>query len=132
MENNHMGFLEWVERKCRNQKVAEYQSVVSRRIYNDQNGSEILVCSDSEEEEIDEEEDKKIVKQLGPFDIVYDLLAQLGPFDVKIFDCKSHGCSQELVFSVRLINQIGTILMKKIFLVPHIVVSSDLMVEMTN
>ncbi|XP_071708416.1 histone-lysine N-methyltransferase CLF-like [Rutidosis leptorrhynchoides] len=138
----------------RNQKMTEDQSVVGRRrIYYDQNGSETLVCSDSEEDEIDEEkeEDKKqfvdsednfirfTFEQLGPFDIVFDLLAQQlsrKPFEVKaryeaisnkgkdvessfldknlevaqdtfdnlfcrrcfIFDCKLHGCSQELIF----------------------------------
>lgn len=40
--------------------MTEDQSVVGRRrIYYDQNGGEALVCSDSEEEEIDKEEDKK-------------------------------------------------------------------------
>ncbi|KAK7269605.1 hypothetical protein RIF29_22338 [Crotalaria pallida] len=43
----------------RNQRMAEDQSVVGRRrIYYDQHGSETLVCSDSEEELIEPEEEK--------------------------------------------------------------------------
>ncbi|OIW12996.1 hypothetical protein TanjilG_15445 [Lupinus angustifolius] len=43
----------------RNQRMAEDQSVVGRRrIYYDQHGSEALICSDSEEELIESEEEK--------------------------------------------------------------------------
>lgn len=43
----------------RNQKMPEDQSVVGRRrIYYDQNGSEALICSDSEEEATDDEDEK--------------------------------------------------------------------------
>ncbi|XP_022757887.1 histone-lysine N-methyltransferase EZA1-like isoform X3 [Durio zibethinus] len=43
----------------RNQRMAEYQSVVERRrIYYDQHGSEALICSDSEEDIAESEEDK--------------------------------------------------------------------------
>ncbi|KAF7804926.1 histone-lysine N-methyltransferase EZA1-like isoform X1 [Senna tora] len=44
----------------RNQRMAEDQSVVGRRriYYDDQNGSEALICSDSEEELTETEEDK--------------------------------------------------------------------------
>lgn len=43
----------------RNQKMVEEQSVVGRRrIYYDQNGSEALICSDSEEEQVDDEDEK--------------------------------------------------------------------------
>ncbi|KAJ7535828.1 hypothetical protein O6H91_12G047800 [Diphasiastrum complanatum] len=43
----------------RNQRMAEDQSVVGRRrIYYDSAGNEALICSDSEEEQIEEEEDK--------------------------------------------------------------------------
>lgn len=43
----------------RNQRMAEDQSVVGRRrIYYDQNGSETLICSDSEEENTELEEEK--------------------------------------------------------------------------
>lgn len=43
----------------RNQRMAEDQSVVGRRrIYYDQHGSEALVCSDSEEELLEHEEEK--------------------------------------------------------------------------
>ncbi|KAI9099138.1 hypothetical protein K1719_024905 [Acacia pycnantha] len=44
----------------RNQRMAEDQSVVGRRrIYYDQHGSEALICSDSEEEQTEPEEDKR-------------------------------------------------------------------------
>ncbi|GJZ90671.1 histone-lysine N-methyltransferase CLF, partial [Tanacetum coccineum] len=44
----------------RNQKMTEDQSVVGRRrIYYDQDDVETLICSDSEEEMVDEEKDKK-------------------------------------------------------------------------
>lgn len=40
--------------------MTEDQSVVGRRrIYYDQNGGEALICSDSEEDAIDEEDEKK-------------------------------------------------------------------------
>jgi len=40
--------------------MTEDQSVVGRRrIYYDQNGGEALICSDSEEEAIEDEEDKR-------------------------------------------------------------------------
>nr|XP_043622022.1 histone-lysine N-methyltransferase EZA1 [Erigeron canadensis] len=43
----------------RNQRMADDQSVVGRRrIYYDQNGSEALICSDSEEENTEPEEEK--------------------------------------------------------------------------
>lgn len=43
----------------RNQRMAEDQSVVGRRrIYYDQHGSEALICSDSEEELTEPEEEK--------------------------------------------------------------------------
>lgn len=44
----------------RNQRMAEDQSVVGRRrIYYDQHGSEALICSDSEEEFPEPEEEKR-------------------------------------------------------------------------
>ncbi|PWA97216.1 histone-lysine N-methyltransferase CLF [Artemisia annua] len=147
----------------RNQKMTEDQSIVGRRrIYYDQDDGEALLCSDSEEEIVDEEENIKefveaedkiirmTIKQLGSSDVVYDSLAQRmsrKPCEVKaryealvsqhndiessksghadlnmssslekdleaaqdsfdhlfcrrclIFDCKLHGCSQELIF----------------------------------
>ncbi|KAJ9540754.1 hypothetical protein OSB04_027260 [Centaurea solstitialis] len=151
----------------RNQRMTEDQSVVGRRrIYYDQNGGEALICSDSEEEMINDEEDKKefvdsedniirmTIEELGSSDPVFDVLAQRlsrKPGEVKaryevlasrqnamesskpgeedsdmssfldkdleaaqdsfdnlfcrrclvrliIFDCKLHGCSQELIF----------------------------------
>lgn len=43
----------------RNQRMAEDQSVVGRRrIYYDKHGSEALICSDSEEEIVEPEEEK--------------------------------------------------------------------------
>lgn len=43
----------------RNQRMAEDQSVVGRRrIYYDQHGSEALVCSDSEDDIVEPEEEK--------------------------------------------------------------------------
>lgn len=43
----------------RNQRMAEDQSVVGRRrIYYDQHGSEALICSDSEEDIAEPEEEK--------------------------------------------------------------------------
>lgn len=150
----------------RNQRMTEDQSVVGRRrIYYDPNGGEALICSDSEEEVIEEDEDKKefvqsedhilrmTVQQVGLSDAVLDLLGQCfskKPSDVKaryevlceadkaetglqngdnvgtsenanpyldkdlegaldsfdnlfcrrcyVFDCRLHGCSQDLVF----------------------------------
>ncbi|WCJ31189.1 Histone-lysine N-methyltransferase CLF [Euphorbia peplus] len=148
----------------RNQRMTEDQSVVGRRrIYYDQNGGEALICSDSEEEMIDEDEDKKefrdsedyilrtAVEEIGGSDPVIDSLAQYlsrSPTEVKarcealtrqqnvlgpskngekdeqtmnsfldkdleaaldsfdnlfcrrclVFDCRLHGCSQDLVF----------------------------------
>ncbi|XP_019423348.1 PREDICTED: histone-lysine N-methyltransferase CLF-like [Lupinus angustifolius] len=73
----------------RNQRMTEDQSVVGRRrIYYDQNGGEALICSDSEEETMEDEEDKReflesedyilrmTVREIGLSDIVLDLLAQ--------------------------------------------------------
>ncbi|XP_024969959.1 histone-lysine N-methyltransferase CLF-like isoform X1 [Cynara cardunculus var. scolymus] len=140
----------------RNQRMTEDQSVVGRRrIYYDRNGGEALICSDSEEEIINDEEDKKefvdsedniirmTIEEVGASDTVFDLLAQRlsrKPCEVKarhealssrqnviesfdfnsfldkdleaaqdsfdnlfcrrclIFDCKLHGCSQDLIF----------------------------------
>lgn len=45
---------------CRNQRMTEDQSVVGRRrIYYDQSCGEALICSDSEEDNIEDEEEKK-------------------------------------------------------------------------
>ncbi|KAF3783259.1 Histone-lysine N-methyltransferase [Nymphaea thermarum] len=45
--------------QCRNQRMAEDQSVVGRRrIYYDQCSSEALICSDSEEEVAEPEEER--------------------------------------------------------------------------
>ncbi|XP_039167543.1 histone-lysine N-methyltransferase CLF isoform X2 [Eucalyptus grandis] len=149
----------------RNQRMTEDQSVVGRRrIYYDQNGGEALICSDSEEEAIDEEEDKRefvdsedfilrmTIKELGLSDSVLESLANClsrSPSELKaryevlikeekdvggskngdneetsqtmssfldkdldaaldsfdnlfcrrclVFDCRLHGCSQDLV-----------------------------------
>ncbi|KAK6923060.1 Pre-SET CXC domain [Dillenia turbinata] len=149
----------------RNQRMTEDQSVVGRkRIYYDQNGGEALICSDSEEEVIADEEDKKVfvesedyilrmaIQEFGLSDSVLDSLSQclsrkaceikaryeilskedkavgnsrsevenalrvasfaldkdldaaLDSFDnlfcrrCLVFDCRLHGCSQDLVF----------------------------------
>ncbi|XP_071915406.1 histone-lysine N-methyltransferase CLF isoform X2 [Coffea arabica] len=147
----------------RNQRMTEDQSVVGRRrIYYDQNGGEALICSDSEEDAIEEEDEKKeftesedyilrmTVKQFGFSDVILDLLAQCfsrKPDEIKarhedlvkegndmgftsnvnvdgsissyldknldaaldsfdnlfcrrclVFDCRLHGCSQDLIF----------------------------------
>ncbi|XP_057491757.1 histone-lysine N-methyltransferase CLF-like isoform X1 [Actinidia eriantha] len=139
----------------RNQRMTEDQSVVGRRrIYYDQNGGEALICSDSEEEIIEDEDEKKeflesedyilrmTIKGVGLSDAVLDDLAQCfsrKPCEVKeryevlakgeksvegtgnsflhkdldaaldsfdnlfcrrclVFDCRLHGCSQDLVF----------------------------------
>lgn len=44
----------------RNQRMADDQSVLGRRriYYDDQHGSEALICSDSEEENLEHDEDK--------------------------------------------------------------------------
>lgn len=50
----------WFDVWCRNQRMTEDQSVLGRRrIYYDQNGGEALICSDSEEEAVDEEDEKR-------------------------------------------------------------------------
>ncbi|CAH9124641.1 unnamed protein product [Cuscuta epithymum] len=144
----------------RNQRMTEDQSVVGRRrIYYDENGGETLICSDSDEEVIEEDEDKKdfaesenyilrmAIKEVGLSDTILDLLAQClsrKPSEVKaryedlvkeeitaknditegtlnlfldkdldaamdsldnlfcrrclVFDCRLHGCSQDLIF----------------------------------
>ncbi|XP_078431047.1 SET domain-containing protein isoform X2 [Wolffia australiana] len=146
----------------RNQRMTEDQSVVGRRrIYYDQNCGEALICSDSEEETIENGEDKKdftknednvirmTLQQTGLSDRVVDCLAQclgrkaseikarcdsilkeesppditkdekcttdlqiegkdldaaLDSFDnlfcrrCLVFDCRLHGCSQDLIF----------------------------------
>ncbi|ONK60124.1 uncharacterized protein A4U43_C08F14570 [Asparagus officinalis] len=152
----------------RNQRMAEDQSVVGRRrIYYDQSCGEALICSDSEEDIVDDEEEKKefgkvedyilrmTIQEAGLSDDVLDTLAQClgkspceikaryehflmrekpenckekqeGELDVKVydgfldkdldasldsfdnlfcrrclvFDCRLHGCSQDLVFPV--------------------------------
>ncbi|PKU85579.1 histone-lysine N-methyltransferase EZ1 isoform X1 [Dendrobium catenatum] len=148
----------------RNQRMAEDQSVVGRRrIYYDQSCGEALICSDSEEDIVDEEDDKKAfvniedyilrltIQEVGLSDLVLDSLSQCldkGPSEIKaryenisvsersnncgrtvpkddkiedsflekdldaaldsfdnlfcrrclVFDCRLHGCSQDLVF----------------------------------
>ncbi|XP_015889810.1 histone-lysine N-methyltransferase CLF isoform X2 [Ziziphus jujuba] len=150
----------------RNQRMTEDQSVVGRRrIYYDQNGGEALICSDSEEEAMEDEEEKRdfvesedyvlcmTIKEVGFSDTVLETLAQCfsrSPCEVKaryeilnkeekavgdckngdnedasqigssfldkdldaaldsfdnlfcrrclVFDCRLHGCSQDLVF----------------------------------
>ncbi|KAL0741303.1 hypothetical protein Bca4012_082816 [Brassica carinata] len=153
----------------RNQRMTEDQSVVGRRrIYYDQTGGEALICSDSEEELIDEEDEKRgfvepedfmirmTLDQLGLSDSVLEELANflsrksseikvsatfpclflaryevlmkekevsesgdnqaessllnkdmdgaLDSFDnlfcrrCLVFDCRLHGCSQDLIF----------------------------------
>ncbi|KAH7520201.1 hypothetical protein FEM48_Zijuj08G0119100 [Ziziphus jujuba var. spinosa] len=149
-----------------NQRMTEDQSVVGRRrIYYDQNGGEALICSDSEEEAMEDEEEKRdfvesedyvlcmTIKEVGFSDTVLETLAQCfsrSPCEVKaryeilnkeekavgdckngdnedasqigssfldkdldaaldsfdnlfcrrclVFDCRLHGCSQDLVF----------------------------------
>ncbi|KAH7429765.1 hypothetical protein KP509_09G065000 [Ceratopteris richardii] len=62
----------------RNQKMPEDQSVVGRRrIYYDQNGSEALICSDSEEETA-EEEDEKHEFSKGEDYILWHTIEELG------------------------------------------------------
>ncbi|RZC46967.1 hypothetical protein C5167_039922 [Papaver somniferum] len=140
-------YTTWVFLK-RNQRMTEDQSVVGRRrIYYDQIGGEALIASDSEEEEVGDEEDQKefsdaedfilrnAIQQVGlsvdvlnslakcfsrrPSDIKADLKdetkiedifcdkdldAALDSFDnlfcrrCLVFDCRLHGCSQDLVF----------------------------------
>lgn len=56
-------YLSYLSQIChsqhRNQRMAEDQSVVGRRrIYYDQHGSEALICSDSEEELAEPEDEK--------------------------------------------------------------------------
>ncbi|KAE9596677.1 hypothetical protein Lal_00007487 [Lupinus albus] len=73
----------------RNQRMTEDQSVVGRRrIYYDQNGGEALICSDSEEEIMEDEKEKReflesedyilrmTVREIGLSDIVLESLAQ--------------------------------------------------------
>ncbi|KAK4790053.1 hypothetical protein SAY86_017357 [Trapa natans] len=100
----------------RNQRMTEDQSVLGRRrIYYDQNGGEALICSDSEEEVIDEEEEKRqfagcedyilrmTIKEAGLCDAVLEAVANClsrSPCEVKVFDCRLHGCSQDLIFPI--------------------------------
>uniref|UniRef100_A0A7N0ZT56 Histone-lysine N-methyltransferase CLF-like HTH domain-containing protein n=1 Tax=Kalanchoe fedtschenkoi TaxID=63787 RepID=A0A7N0ZT56_KALFE len=140
----------------KNQRMTEDQSIVGRRrIYYDQNGGEALICSDSEEEAVEDEDDKRefveaeqiilrnTIDEVGLSDAVLDSLAKClfrKPSDIKaryeflvkqndikddigplshflekdfdaaldsfdnlfcrrclVFDCKLHGCSQDLV-----------------------------------
>ncbi|KAM3252735.1 histone-lysine N-methyltransferase CLF [Capsicum annuum] len=147
----------------RNQRMTADQSVVGRRrIYYDQNSGEALICSDSEEELLEDKEEKRefvesedvmlrsTIQQVGLSDRVLELLgkflsrkpselkaryedlvkdkkecsskneniqgtlnlfldkdlnAALDSFDslfcrrCLVFDCKSHGCSQDLIFA---------------------------------
>ncbi|XP_019067511.1 hstone-lysine N-methyltransferase EZ3 isoform X1 [Solanum lycopersicum] len=145
----------------RNQQMPMNQSVVGcRRIYYDKNSGEALICSDSEEELLEGEQEKKFaeyedvmlcstIQQIGLSDTVLELLGQFlsrKPSEVKeryedlvkdkyecaskneniqgtpdlfldndldaaldsfdtlfcrrclVFDCQSHGCSQDLIF----------------------------------
>ncbi|KAK4791815.1 hypothetical protein SAY86_032228 [Trapa natans] len=150
----------------RNQRMTEDQSVLGRRrIYYDQNGGEALICSDSEEEVIGVEEEKRefaehedyilriAIKKAGLCDAVLEAVANClsrSPCEVKarynilvndektvggskcednevisqamnsfldkdldaaldsfdnlfcrrclVFDCRLHGCSQDLIF----------------------------------
>ncbi|KAL3346439.1 hypothetical protein AABB24_025069 [Solanum stoloniferum] len=145
----------------RNQEMPVNQSVVGcRRIYYDKNSGEALICSDSEEELLEDKQEKKFVEyedvmlrstiqQIGLSDTVLELLGQFlsrKPSEVKaryedlvkdkhecpskneniqgtpdlfldndldaaldsfdtlfcrrclVFDCQSHGCSQDLIF----------------------------------
>ncbi|XP_022775178.1 histone-lysine N-methyltransferase CLF-like isoform X2 [Durio zibethinus] len=148
----------------RNQRMTEDQSVVGRRrIYYDQSGGEALICSDSEEEVNEEDEEKRdfvesedfilrmTIKEDGLSDPVLESLAQClsrSPSEIKaryerlmkeekdagasqnggieaqnwnsflekdleaaldsfdnlfcrrclVFDCRLHGCSQDLIF----------------------------------
>ncbi|KAK4488397.1 hypothetical protein RD792_004160 [Penstemon davidsonii] len=149
----------------RNLRMTGDQSIVGRRrIYYDQNGGEALICSDSEEEAIEDEDSNKefgesedyilrmTIKEMGLSDTTFDLLAQclcrksceikgryeflidsdnaichvnnekpggfVNPYISKdldaaldsfdnlfcrrclVFDCRLHGCSQDLVFPV--------------------------------
>lgn len=85
----------------RNQRMTEDQSVVGRRrIYYDQNGGEALICSDSEEELAEDEEEKRdfvesedyilcmTAKEVGLSDEVLESLAQCfsrSPGEVKVW-----------------------------------------------
>uniref|UniRef100_A0A0E0LAD9 Uncharacterized protein n=1 Tax=Oryza punctata TaxID=4537 RepID=A0A0E0LAD9_ORYPU len=148
----------------RNQRMQEDQSVLGRRrIYYDTNCGEALICSDSEDEAVEDEEEKKefkdsedciirmTIQECGMSDAVLETLArdiERAPDDIKaryeilqgekpegsskkvselnvkmenvygdkdldaaldsfdnlfcrrclVFDCKLHGCSQDLVF----------------------------------
>ncbi|XP_055806045.1 histone-lysine N-methyltransferase CLF-like isoform X3 [Solanum dulcamara] len=146
----------------RNQGMPVGQSVVGRsRIYYDQNSGEALICSDSEEELLEDKQEKRefvesedvmlcsTIQQIGLSDTVLELLGQFlsrKPSEVKaryedlvkdknefsskseniqgtpnsfldedldaaldsfdslfcrrclVFDCKSHGCSKDLIF----------------------------------
>ncbi|XP_038971855.1 histone-lysine N-methyltransferase CLF-like isoform X3 [Phoenix dactylifera] len=160
----------------RNQRMTEDQSVVGRRrIYYDRGCGEALICSDSEDDVVEDEEEKKefgstedyiirmVIQKVGLSDAVLDSLAQclerktdeiraryesiikiekteecvkkgedgvdikiadalsekdldaaLDSFDnlfcrrCLVFDCRRHGCSQDLLFPVSKSESIAT------------------------
>ncbi|CAM0872898.1 unnamed protein product [Alopecurus aequalis] len=98
----------------KNQRMADDQSIAGRRrIYYDSAGNEALICSESDEEIPLPEEEKHVFTE-GEDKLIWKATQENGlsqedinvicqfidasPLEIEVFDCRLHGCSQNLVF----------------------------------